>query len=180
MGEASEVTPKERLRKEMAGRLPTDPSAASDLLVARLEALFGRPERVVTFSALPDEPDIAGFRRPDMLLTRTPDEGWLTLHPADVPLERHRWGFLQPRSDAPEVDPREVDVVLVPGVAFGEDGSRLGHGKGYYDELLSRMPLARRIGITWECRMVAAVPMGEHDMPMHAVVTEDRVRRTPL
>ncbi len=180
MDEASEATPKERLRVEMVGRRPTDPSAASVLLVARLEALFERPERVVTFSALPDEPDISGFQRPDMVLTRTPDEGWLTLHPADVSLERHRWGFWQPRSDAPEVEPDEVDVVLVPGVAFGEDGSRLGHGKGYYDELLARMPMARRIGITWECRIVAEVPMGEHDVPMHAVVTEDRVRRMPL
>jgi 5-formyltetrahydrofolate cyclo-ligase len=168
---------KQRVRAEVAGSMPDDLAGASALLVARLEAVVGRTDRVITFSHLPDEPDLSSFVRPRMLLTRTPEEGWLTIHAADAQLERHRWGFLQPVAGCEEVDPEEVHVVLVPGVAFGEDGSRLGHGKGYYDELLSRLPLAVRVGITWECRVVDEVPSDEHDIAMHAVVTEDRVRR---
>lgn len=169
--------PKHRLRAAMAGRVPPDPGRSSAEVVARLEAVVGRTERVLTFAAMPDEPDLSAFERPGLLLTRTPPEGPLTIHSAEGPLERHRWGFLQPLEGAPEVDPGDVDVVLVPGVAFGPDGGRLGHGRGYYDELLSRMPMARRIGITWECRVVAEVPMAVHDVAMHAIVTEDAVRR---
>lgn len=179
MGEASDgrSAAKQRLRAEVAGAVPDDTEGASASLIARLEAVVGSTDRVVTFSPLADEPDLSAFVRPRMLLTRTPEDGWLTIHPADGPLERHRWGFLQPREGAAEVDPDEVHVVLVPGVAFGEDGSRLGHGKGYYDELLARVPLAVRIGVTWECRVRPAVPMGADDVWMHAVVTEERVRR---
>lgn len=177
MGEASDGISKGSLRAEVRGRVPADPVAASARIVARLEAIIGPGERVVTFAALPEEPDVGAFQRPGMVLTRTPAEGWLTLHAADGPVERHRWGFLQPVADAPEVRPGTIDVVLVPGVAFGEDGARLGHGRGYYDELLSRLPAARRIGVSWECRVRARLPVDEHDVRMHAVVTEDGVRR---
>ncbi|NND84785.1 MAG: hypothetical protein HKN46_06505 [Acidimicrobiia bacterium] len=168
---------KQRIRAEVAETMPDDPGAASAVIVDRLEAVVGPSDRVLTFSHLPDEPDLSGFLRPRMLLTRTPEEGWLSIHRVDGPLERHRWGFLQPGAGAEEVDPDDVQVVLVPGVAFGEDGYRIGHGRGYYDELLHRIPLAVRIGVTWECRVLPSLPVEAHDVRMHGIVSEQRVRR---
>ncbi len=88
------------------------------------------------------------------------------------------FGLLEPRPQLralPEkrVEAREVDLIMVPGVAFDRDGGRLGHGKGFYDRLLGR---ARRdallVGVAFECQLFPDVPMGEHDVYMDRVVTE--------
>ena len=72
----------------------------------------------------------------------------------------------------------ELDVIIVPGVAFDRRGGRIGHGKGYYDRLLARAePKTRRIAVAYECQMFPEVPMSEHDIFMDTVVTEEAVYR---
>ena len=75
-----------------------------------------------------------------------------------------------------KVDIGEVDVVVVPGVAFDRRGGRIGRGKGYYDKLLSN---ARRdttfIALAFESQMVDEVPMLPHDVYMHKVITEKAI-----
>lgn len=66
----------------------------------------------------------------------------------------------------------EVDVVIVPGVAFDLRGGRLGHGGGHYDRLLAELPTASRIGVAFSCQLVLRVPMEDHDQPLDMVVTE--------
>ena len=91
------------------------------------------------------------------------------------------FGLLEPvagvRSDpARQVRPDEVDLFLVPGLAFDRRGGRLGHGKGYYDRLLrGARPASRRVALAFECQVVDAVPMTARDVPMHMLVTEARV-----
>src|SRR5262245_32375199 len=46
------------------------------------------------------------------------------------------WGLLEPDASAPEVPPEQLDVVLVPGLAFDGQARRLGYGKGHYDEVV--------------------------------------------
>lgn len=88
------------------------------------------------------------------------------------------FGILEPRRELrtrPEraVDVERVELVVVPGVAFDRQGGRLGHGRGYYDELLKRLrPAVPRIALAYECQIVDQVPMLAHDMPMHKVITE--------
>jgi 5-formyltetrahydrofolate cyclo-ligase len=106
-------------------------------------------------------------------VTRTPRRGPLTIHALEEPLERHPFGYLQPRADATPVDPATIDVVLVPGLLFARDGGRLGHGKGYYDTLLSSInPRPYLIGVTVDRRLVDRLPMTDHDVWMDAVATE--------
>jgi 5-formyltetrahydrofolate cyclo-ligase len=74
------------------------------------------------------------------------------------------------------VRPDELDLVLVPGVAFDRRGARMGHGFGYYDKLLSRVrPDVPRIALAFECQFFDEVPVAEHDMFMHKIVTEKQV-----
>lgn len=93
-------------------------------------------------------------------------------------LETGRYGILEPRPDLCErpekrLPPGELDAVLVPGVAFDKTGSRLGHGKGYYDRLLNRIrPDCSLIGLAFECQLFETIPMSEHDVRMDLVVTE--------
>jgi 5-formyltetrahydrofolate cyclo-ligase len=75
-----------------------------------------------------------------------------------------------------QVEVTELDVVIVPGVAFDRSGGRLGHGKGYYDRLLARAdPKTRRIAVAYECQMFPHIPMSKHDVVMDKVVTERAV-----
>ncbi len=161
--------------------VPADPVGASARIVEYLCELLVPDDVVLIFSSMGDEPDLAGLagHGATFALTRTPKVGPLTVHPSGVSLERHRWGYSQPVPGAPELDTSTVTVVLVPAVAVGRDGSRLGHGKGYYDELLTRMPQARRIGVTWDCRVVAGLPMEPHDAYLDLIVTESGVRSVP-
>ena len=86
------------------------------------------------------------------------------------------WGVLEPDAAAPEVAPQTLDVVVVPGLAMGRDGSRLGYGGGYYDAFLAATD-AFRVGVAWGGALVDAVPTEPHDARLDAVVTEAGVVR---
>ena len=70
----------------------------------------------------------------------------------------------------------DVDVVIVPGVAFDREGQRLGYGRGFYDRFL-RSTDAFRVAIGFELQLVDDVPHGRGDVPMDAIVTEAGVTR---
>jgi 5-formyltetrahydrofolate cyclo-ligase len=77
---------------------------------------------------------------------------------------------------AKQVDPRELDLVMVPGVAFDRAGARMGHGKGYYDKLLqharSDAPL---VALAFECQLFPEIPTAAHDIFMDKIITEKAV-----
>jgi 5-formyltetrahydrofolate cyclo-ligase len=67
----------------------------------------------------------------------------------------------------------ELQLIVVPGVAFDRQGGRLGHGKGYYDKLLEHAkPETPLIALAFECQLFPEIPMQEHDIYMDKVVTE--------
>lgn len=90
------------------------------------------------------------------------------------------FGIRQPRVGVhPPVDVREVDLVVVPGVAFDPQGTRLGWGAGYYDRLLAEArPSTPIVALAFECQMVPAIPIREHDVRVTMIVTERRTIRT--
>ncbi len=95
--------------------------------------------------------------------------GWMD---DETELQRGPWGILEPR--APEwADKAAIDVVVTPGLAFDRGGGRLGHGRGFYDRLLSgeNARNATRIGLAFAVQLVEKVPMGPADVRMHAVAT---------
>lgn len=84
----------------------------------------------------------------------------------------------------PEPDPHKsvpanedtIDVVLLPGSVFDEQGGRLGYGGGYYDRFLARERVrAIRIGLAYELQVVRELPLLPHDQRVHILVTEQRI-----
>jgi 5-formyltetrahydrofolate cyclo-ligase len=72
------------------------------------------------------------------------------------------------------VDPAELDLAFVPGVAFDAAGTRLGRGGGFYDRFLSHAPTGMpAIGLMFALQKVAEVPREPHDQPLRRVVTEE-------
>ena len=92
-----------------------------------------------------------------------------------------KWKILEPPRDrwgAPgkEVPPQELDSVVVPGVAFGRDGARMGNGQGYYDRLLNSVPPnCSLVAPCYESQLMEEIIMGPHDVYMDKVVTESAV-----
>jgi 5-formyltetrahydrofolate cyclo-ligase len=82
--------------------------------------------------------------------------------------------FREPRAGGESaIGLEQIDVILVPGVAFTRAGQRLGRGGGYYDRLLAALPAtALRLGVCFEVQIVEELPDEPHDMTVDAVVTE--------
>jgi 5-formyltetrahydrofolate cyclo-ligase len=72
-----------------------------------------------------------------------------------------------------EVDPKELDVVVVPGLAFTPDGRRLGQGGGHYDRFVARLrPDCVTIGACFHEQLVVDLPTEPHDRGVDYVVTD--------
>jgi 5-formyltetrahydrofolate cyclo-ligase len=110
------------------------------------------------------------------------------------------FGFLQPKETTPSVPIAQLDLILVPGIAFDIHCHRLGRGAGYYDRFLplvraarvSKRPEDRSLtvaaptvqspavvcALAFECQIVDAVPVEKHDWPLQLIFTEERVIRS--
>ena len=86
--------------------------------------------------------------------------------------------ILEPRDElrtvpAKRVDVTELDLVMVPGVAFDRTGARMGHGKGYYDKLLEHArPETPLVALAFECQLFPEIPTQDHDVFMDKIITE--------
>lgn len=91
-------------------------------------------------------------------------------------LERSKFGIAEPRPGAPQVAPGEIDLIVVPGVAFDLGGVRLGHGGGYYDRTLPILraanPKLLAVGLCYHFQVAERLPLEPHDQRVDAVATE--------
>jgi 5-formyltetrahydrofolate cyclo-ligase len=98
----------------------------------------------------------------------------MTFHQVDDfdVLVRSEIGVLEPDPDrCPQQDAREIDLVLVPGLAFTKSGQRLGRGGGYYDRFLANLsPEVETLGIALPCQIFETLPTEPHDIPVRRVL----------
>ncbi len=97
------------------------------------------------------------------------------LHNYDKDLEPGIWGIPEPpAASLRPVTPSEIDLVIVPGVAFDRNGNRLGYGGGYYDRFFTKLkkgvPL---VALAFACQVVEYIPTGRFDKKIDCLVTED-------
>ena len=70
------------------------------------------------------------------------------------------------------VSARALDLVLVPGIAFDRRGHRLGHGHGYFDRFLARLPKdTPTVGLAFRFQLVDRLPTAAHDRAVQTVLT---------
>lgn len=121
-----------------------------------------------------DHPDIA------TLVPRIEPDGHGLSHlhfKADTELVRNSWEISEPASGE-HVEPRKIDMVLVPLLAFDARGHRTGYGKGFYDRFLARCrPDCLKIGLSYFSPADEIDDAGEHDIALDAFVTPDGVYR---
>jgi 5-formyltetrahydrofolate cyclo-ligase len=86
--------------------------------------------------------------------------------------------ILEPKEDlrhlpAKQVAATDLDLIMVPGVAFDRTGARMGHGKGYYDKLLQHARFdAPLVALAFECQLFPEIPTAPHDIFMDMIITE--------
>jgi 5-formyltetrahydrofolate cyclo-ligase len=118
------------------------------------------------------ELDQAG-KRVAVPLLRDGEIEMVAYRPGD-PLETSSYGMSEPSAGKP-VEPRALDLLITPGLAFDRRGFRLGFGGGFYDRYVRRTrPEALRVGIAFDAQLVDDVPHGPSDQRIDRIVTEDR------
>jgi 5-formyltetrahydrofolate cyclo-ligase len=95
------------------------------------------------------------------------------------PLHAGPFGVLEPLPEARGLQFEQLDLILVPGLAFDPCGRRLGRGRGFFDRLLSRASRAEKWGVAFDSQLVPAVPCAPHDANVDAVVTPGQFLPTP-
>lgn len=103
---------------------------------------------------------------PRVVSTVPPRLAWGT-----EPLQPGLWGMMEPEFTQHFTPP--VDLLLVPGLAFDEDGYRLGYGRGFYDALLEHLDdRVTLLGVGFACQQVPRLPRAPRDLPVHGLVSE--------
>ena len=91
-------------------------------------------------------------------------------------LKKSSWGIpeIQDSADS-EADLSEIDLVLVPGLAFSRKGARLGQGRGYYDRFLSQLNGTTTLGVGFDWQLLEDIPEELHDIQLDGVVKESQL-----
>ena len=96
-------------------------------------------------------------------------------------LEIGMYKILEPKAElrnlpGKRLEPADLDLIMVPGVAFDRTGGRMGHGFGYYDKLLEHArPDAPLVALAFECQLFPEIPTQQHDIYMDSIITEQAV-----
>jgi 5-formyltetrahydrofolate cyclo-ligase len=184
------ATDKQALRQRLiAARKSLEPRVRAGLsaaIAARVAALprFAAARGIALYWPLGAEVDTAELARlaageGKVLLWPRVSPGWRALRfAACAPgeLVQGPLGAREPPPGAPEVELGAIDVACVPGVGFDPALRRLGRGGGYYDATLPALAgRALRLGLAFECQVVAELPAEAHDAGVDLVATESRL-----
>ena len=93
---------------------------------------------------------------------------------AETALVQHRYGMLEPNTGCPIFPISQLQLIVVPGIAFDCKGYRLGYGKGFYDRFLASCPHAIPIGLAYQIQVVENTFPHVWDVPVKHIFTETR------
>ena len=175
---------KSELRKEIKNRkrqfTSQQLSELSFVVVMRLLAhqRLKDARTVMLYYSLPDEVYthtlvdalLASGKR--VLLPRVTGEGTmeLRLYTGPQSLEQGAYNIMEPVGEV-FTDYAQIDLAVIPGVAFDRQLNRMGRGKGFYDRLLPQLGDAYKIGICFDFQLVESIECEEHDIKMNEVIS---------
>ncbi|MGM0501707.1 MAG: 5-formyltetrahydrofolate cyclo-ligase, partial [Bacillota bacterium] len=86
------------------------------------------------------------------------------------------YGILEPKEEYRRfVAPQELDLIILPGVAFDQQGNRIGYGGGYYDRLLTAVPHVKTIALAFTEQIIDKVKTSVYDQKVEQIITDKRV-----
>jgi len=165
--------------------------AAAELSAAACESLlaleeYARARSVMLYAPIPGEVDcrpiaVAGWKDGKKVLL--PRVTWsprrmvaVPVHSLDHPVVTGRNGLREPEGQPVAIE--EIDLIVVPGLAYDRHGNRLGRGGGFYDRFLARPGLAAHTcGLAFSIQVVGNIPVHPNDYPVKVLVTDKEVLR---
>lgn len=155
-------------------------SRTSLKILERLEEndLFPDAKTILIYHALGDEvqtlPFIEKWHRAKRIILPVVEGEYLLLREyAPENMQTGSYSIQEPATGN-NVHPSEIDLAVIPGVAFDRHCNRLGRGKGYYDRLLPQLN-APTIGIAFSFQICESVPTEPFDQPIDLVITETQL-----
>ncbi len=177
---------KTRLRRRLLSERATLTAAEVQNKSAKIAAdvsglpTFQASHTIMVYLALKQEVQTAGIidaarhhnKRIVVPVVKGADLVALELPFESAQLRRGRFG-LEPSLDGTIVQPDDIPLIVVPGIAFDRQGGRLGFGKGYYDRFLQQVPeTTYAYGLAFAMQIVPRVPQMAHDICVHGIMTE--------
>lgn len=151
---------------------------AADRVFSKVEesAAFQLADKILMYHSLPDELETHRFLKKwkdikRFYLPRVNGVNLEILPYEESRLEIGSFHIEEPTGNDP-VSIDEIELLIIPGVAFDRSGRRLGRGKGFYDRLLQGGS-ATKIGVGYEFQLVDELPSEPHDIPMDIIITEE-------
>lgn len=180
--EKSEIRRKIKAMRQMLSE--EERISAAQQVFDRLEqtAAFLMADKVLMYHSLPDELSTHAFLRKwggrkHFFLPRVNGVNLDILPYDESRLELGSFHIEEPTGED-TVSPDEIELIIVPAVAYDRSGNRLGRGKGFYDRLLAEAR-ATKIGVGYEFQLVDSIPTEPHDVPMDYVITQSvTIRRS--
>jgi len=86
-----------------------------------------------------------------------------------------RFDVPEPSHCSPGVEIEDIDLIIIPGIAFDSFGVRIGYGKGYYDRAISKIDIKKRVGLAYNFQVVESIPIERYDVRVGLIVTETGV-----
>ncbi len=181
------ISTKEQLRqksKRIRASLSEDTQIQASLAICQHIAnwdIFQEANVILTYMPMQNEVDLtpllARHSYKKWVIPRVLPDNKMAFHLYDpAKLVLHSYGMWEPAPDCQVIPPEEVDLALVPGLAFDSQGWRLGFGGGFYDRFLCEYK-GVPMGIAYQSLFFDYVPYAAHDIPMRFVVTEDGVHK---
>jgi 5-formyltetrahydrofolate cyclo-ligase len=141
---------------------------------------FESASTILTYMPMRGEVDLRPLleRHPakNWVLPRIQSQGRMIFHPYDPQrLVEHHYGMLEPAADLPQVPPGEIDLALVPALAYDHKGVRLGYGGGFFDRFLAQFQ-GVSLGVTYQALILDSLPVDEHDVMVQYIVSEAGVQ----
>ena len=142
----------------------------SQMVINRLQNVI-KNKIVCTYIPLKNEVNInMHLKGQSVLATTCLEDGEIKVCIYEEPLEKNSFNVFQP-TNLKIID--KVDIFLVPGLGFDKKGTRLGKGRGIYDQLLSRYSKSTFIGITDKNHFINDIHFESNDIRMHSLITHD-------
>lgn len=156
--------------------------AAAEEVFSRLEktAAFMMADNVLMYHSLPDELSTIRFlkkwqNRKHFFLPRVNGVNLEILPYEESRLELGSFHIEEPTgNDLTDID--DIELMVVPAVAFDRKGNRLGRGKGFYDRLLATSK-ATKVGVGYEFQLLDSIPSESYDIPMDMIITQKTIIR---
>lgn len=176
-----EIRLRVRARKAMLDDSEKKSAARAVFDLLEKTAAFMMADNILLYHSLPDELSTIDFieRWHTMKHFYLPRVNGLNLEILPYAKSRlHLGSFNIEEPDGDDLtDISDIDMVVVPAVAYDRKGNRVGRGKGYYDRLLHDTR-AVKIGVAYDFQVFDEIDCEPHDVAVDYVITERGIRRT--